>query len=169
LGQLWHFQCIDTMKYSRDAAREYLGDTARAQALVASQVQEIKSLGATCVSVATPYDEEFYPYLKIWADAVHKSGLTVWFRGNFSGWEGWFSYPLLKSADEHHAKLTAFITKHLDLNVEAKTGELVIVPQEKRLLFLITSQQCRLKRRYKKRWKKKIQLLRHRNLNHSII
>jgi hypothetical protein len=115
LGQLWHFQCIDTMKYSRDAAREYLGDTARAQALVASQVQEIKSLGATCVSVATPYDEEFYPYLKIWADAVHKSGLTVWFRGNFSGWEGWFSYPLLKSADEHHAKLTAFITKHPEL------------------------------------------------------
>lgn len=114
-GQLWHFQCVDTMKYSRDAAREFLGDLTHAQQFVSKEVAEIQSLGATCVSVATPYDDEFLPFLKIWANTTHAAGLKVWFRGNFSGWEGWFSYPPLKSPDEHHTKLTAFILGNADL------------------------------------------------------
>lgn len=118
LGQLWHFQCIDTMKYSRDAAREYLDNPARAQVFITHEVSLIKSLGATCVSVGTPYDDEFVPLLQRWASTAHSAGLKVWFRGNFAGWEGWFDYPLLKSADEHYAKTYAFITAHPDLFVE---------------------------------------------------
>lgn len=118
LGQLWHFQCIDTMKFSRDAAREFLDDPARAQTFIANEVSIIKSLGATCVSVGTPYDDEFVPLLEQWASIAHSMGLKVWFRGNFAGWEGWFSYPLLKNADEHYAKTYAFITNHPNLFAE---------------------------------------------------
>jgi hypothetical protein len=38
----------------------------------------------------------------------------VWFRGNFSGWEGWFEYPRISSA-EHTSKTRAFILNHPDL------------------------------------------------------
>lgn len=118
LGQLWHFQCIDTMKYSRDSAREYLDDPVGSQKFIVNEVSIIKSLGATCISVGTPYDEEFVPLLRQWAVAIHAAGLKVWFRGNFAGWEGWFDYPLLKSAEEHYAKTYAFITAHPDLFAE---------------------------------------------------
>lgn len=118
LGQLWHFQCIDTMKYSRDAAREFLDGPTRSAQFIAEEVGIIKSLGATCVSVGTPYDEEFVPLLRQWTTAIHAAGLKVWFRGNFAGWEGWFSYPLLKSADEHYSKTYAFIVDHPDLFAE---------------------------------------------------
>ncbi len=115
LGRLWHFQCIDTMKYSRDSAREFLSDPKRAEAFVTKEVDIIKSLGATCVSVGTPYDEEFIPYLSQWARIAHAKGLTVWFRGNFSAWENWFDYGYFKNPEDHHLKLTYFITHHADL------------------------------------------------------
>lgn len=114
-GRLWHFQCIDTMKYSRDAARDYLNDPKRAEIFINKEVDIIKSLGTTCVSVGTPYDEEFIPYLRQWVNIVHSKGLNVWFRGNFSAWENWFSYGYLKNPEDHHAKLNFFITHHQDL------------------------------------------------------
>ncbi len=118
LGRLWHFQCVDTMKYSRDSAREFLDDPVRSQTFIANEVSIIKSLGATCVSVGTPYDDEFLPLLQQWTSTIHSAGMQVWFRGNFAGWEGWFDYPLLKNAEEHHAKTYAFITSHPEFFAE---------------------------------------------------
>lgn len=118
LGQLWHFQCIDTMKFSRDAAREFLADPVGSQKFIANEVSIIKSMGATCVSVGTPYDAEFLPLLQQWTTAVHSAGMQVWFRGNFAGWEGWFNYPSLRNADEHYNKTYSFITSQSNLFVE---------------------------------------------------
>lgn len=112
LGRLWHFQCIDTMKFSRDVAREFLDDPVRSQKFIANEVSIIKSLGATCVSIGTPYDDEFLPLIQQWTTAIHAAGMQIWFRGNFAGWEGWFSYPLLTGVEEHYSKTYEFITKN---------------------------------------------------------
>lgn len=109
----WEFQSIDTMKYSRDIAREKLEDSSF-DATIDLQVKNIAATGATHVAIATPYDEEFVPYLTRWVRAARKYKLNVWFRGNFSGWEGWFDYPGI-SRDDHLAKTYQFIKTHADL------------------------------------------------------
>lgn len=109
----WNFQSIDTMKYSRDLSREKLTDPSFNQ-VIQKQMIQIKSTGATHVAIATPYDEEFYPILKRWVDAARANNLKVWFRGNFSGWEGWFGYSKI-SREEHMKKTIAFIENHKEL------------------------------------------------------
>ena len=109
----WDFQSIDTMKYSRDTAREKLNDSSF-DAVIDQQVSQIASTGATHVALATPYDEEFVPFLSRWVKAARKYNLHVWFRGNWSGWEGWFDYPKITRA-QHLQKTRDFITKHTDL------------------------------------------------------
>lgn len=111
--QFWNFQAIDTMKYSRDVAREKLNDTAYKRE-IAVQVQNIAQTGATHVGVATPYDDEFYPFLKQWVDEARSNNLHVWFRGNWSGWEGWFGYPRI-SREEHIKKTGEYIRSHPEL------------------------------------------------------
>ncbi|MCL5667020.1 MAG: carboxypeptidase-like regulatory domain-containing protein [Patescibacteria group bacterium] len=113
--RLWPYQCVDTTKFSRDTARGWKNNPAGLERLVESQMAEIKSLGANCVSLGTPYDEEFIPFLKVWVAKARANGLAVWFRGNFSGWEEWFSYPKLASASSHLQKTSAFIAGHPDL------------------------------------------------------
>lgn len=109
----WDFQSIDTMKYSRDTAREKLTDP-KFDAVIDQQVSQIAAAGATHVAIATPYDEEFVPFLTRWVAAARKYHLNVWFRGNFSGWEGWFDYTPITRAQ--HLQMTRdFITKHADL------------------------------------------------------
>ena len=88
----WEIQSIDTMKYSRDMARERNKDMVF-EKIIESVVEKIASTGATHVAIGTPYDEEFLPFLQTWVIAARKENLNVWFRGNFSGWEGWFDYP----------------------------------------------------------------------------
>jgi Carboxypeptidase regulatory-like domain len=110
---LWNFQSIDTMKYSRDIAREKLKDESF-DAVIERQVKAIADTGATHIAIATPYDEEFAPFLKRWVDTARTYGLNVWFRGNFSGWEGWFEYPSI-SREEHLKKTEDFILAHPDL------------------------------------------------------
>lgn len=110
---MWEFQSIDTMKYSRDLAREKLRDTSFDK-VINQQVKNIADIGATHIAIATPYDEEFVPILKRWVSAARANGLHVWFRGNFSGWEGWFDYPRI-SPEEHNAKTKEFILKHPEL------------------------------------------------------
>ncbi len=110
---LWNFQSIDTMKYSRDIAREKLRD-ASFDTVIARQVKAIADTGATHVAIATPYDEEFVPFLRRWVGAARTHGLKVWFRGNFSGWEKWFEYPSI-SREEHLKKTETFILAHPDL------------------------------------------------------
>lgn len=110
---LWSFQSIDTMKYSRDLAREKLGDKSF-DLEINKQVKKIAQTGATHVAIATPYDEEFYPILKRWVNIARKNNLKVWFRGNFSGWEGWFEYERI-NRNEHILKTQYFISTHKDL------------------------------------------------------
>src|SRR5258708_307200 len=102
------------MKFSRDAARTEATNP-NAQKEIANEVQVIKQFGANCISVATPYDEEFVPYLKMWIEEARKEDLHVWFRGNFSSWEGWFEYPKGMSTQDHLQKTKQFILTHPDL------------------------------------------------------
>lgn len=110
----WNFQCIDTMKYSRDRAREFLGNPKLAATNIEWQTAEIAKTGATHIAIATPYDEEFIPILTKWVEEARKHNLKVWYRGNWSGWEEWFGYARIGRA-EHLTKTAAFITAHPEL------------------------------------------------------
>lgn len=109
----WSFQSIDTMKYSRDLSREKINDSSF-DPVIEMQMKEIAATGATHVAIATPYDEEFYPMLLRWVRAARKEHLSVWFRGNFSGWEGWFGYTKITRA-KHLDMTRAFLMKHPSL------------------------------------------------------
>lgn len=104
----WSIQSIDTMKLSRDSVKDNSVN-------IAFWVSKVASLHANYIAIDTPYDEEFYPVLERWVTQARKNNLHVWFRGNFSGWEGWFNYPKLKNADQHYALTKAFISKHANL------------------------------------------------------
>lgn len=109
----WEIQSVDTMKYSRDLAREKENDK-DFEKTIKSQIESIAKTGATHVAIATPYDAEFVPYLKRWVKAARENNLKVWFRGNFSGWEGWFGYE--KMDREVHIKLVEnFILNNSEL------------------------------------------------------
>jgi len=110
---LWQFQSIDTMKYSRDIAKEMLNNDSFNET-IDRQVQIISSLGATHVAIATPYDAEFLPFLAKWVQAARKYNLNIWLKGNFSGWEGWFGYPAIDRST-HILKTKEFIINNSDL------------------------------------------------------
>jgi len=110
---LFPIQSIDTMKYSRDLAREKARDKSFDKE-IDREMELIRRAGATHVAIATPYDEEFVPMLSRWVSSARAHNLSVFFRGNFSGWEGWFNYPKITRA-EHQSLLVAFIKKHPDL------------------------------------------------------
>lgn len=109
----WEYQVIDTMKYSRDRAREMSSDPNFEQT-IETQIRHIAETGATHVAIATPYDEEFVPFLTRWVKVARVHGLRVWFRGNLSGWEGWFGYQKI-GEQEHIEKVRDFITRHPEL------------------------------------------------------
>lgn len=104
---------IDTMKFSRDLSREKDNDLSFDE-VIDRQVKAIADVGATHVAIGTPYDGEFTPFLRRWVRSARKNHLHIWFRGNFSGWEGWFGYP--KITREKALNLTEeFIIKNEDL------------------------------------------------------
>ena len=109
----WRFQSVDTMKYSRDLAREKLNKR-EFDSVIDTQVKNIAEIGATHVAIATPYDAEFLPFLKKWVAAARKYGLNVWYRGNWSGWEGWFDYERI-NRETHIEKSVNFIKENPDL------------------------------------------------------
>lgn len=109
----WSFQSIDTMKQSRDLAREKLNDPTYEQA-INQQMTKIAKTGATHVAIGTPYDEEFRPYLRLWVAAAREQELNIWFRGNWSGWEQWFGYEAI-NRKTHIAKTEQFILDNSDL------------------------------------------------------
>lgn len=115
--KFFQYQSIDTMKYSRDSARA--GLTA---GFIDAQLTRIAKTGTTHVAIDTPYDEEFYPVLKIWVNEARKLNLHIWFRGNFSGWEGWFDYPKITQI-QHIDKLKNFLQKRQDL---FETGDIFV-------------------------------------------
>lgn len=108
--KFWSVQSIDTMKYSRDASRD-----AKISSQIDTQVKNIAATGATHVAIDTPYDLKFLPRLKEWVAAARKYNLNVWFRGNFSGWEGWFDYPKTLTRAEHLQMTQSFISNNPDL------------------------------------------------------
>lgn len=109
----WQFESIDTMKYSRDLSREKLHD-ASFDKEIETQIKHIASTGATHVGIATPYDEEFLPILKRWVKSARDNNLKIWFRGNFSGWEGWFGYARI-NRDQHLNLTKKFIANNHNL------------------------------------------------------
>jgi hypothetical protein len=115
LGQtsFWEIRSIDTMKESRDRAREKSHDDSY-DAVIEDLVAKIAATGATHVAVATPYDNEFIFFQKKWIASARRHNLNVWFRGNLSGWEGWFDYPKI-SREEHTQKIEEYILTHPEL------------------------------------------------------
>ncbi len=109
----WEIQSIDTMKLSRDLAREKRNDFSF-DATISQLLENISKIGATHVAIATPYDSEFLGYLKRWVKIAREKKLKVWFRGNFSGWEGWFGYEPI-NRDKHLQMLKEFILKNKEL------------------------------------------------------
>lgn len=107
---IWDFQSIDTMKYSRDLSRQKLHDKSF-DLVIDNQIKDIAGTGANYVAIDTPYDDEFVPILERWAQVARKYNLKIWFRGNFSGWEGWFGYSKI-DRQTHLAKTRQFILNH---------------------------------------------------------
>lgn len=107
LRPYWDVRSVDTVKYSRDIAREKLNDPLFDQ-VIALQVKNIAQTGATHVAIGTPYDAEFIPFLEKWVTEARKNRLHVWFRGNLSGWEGWFGYKKLDRS-AHTIGIESFI------------------------------------------------------------
>lgn len=110
----WDVESIDTMKSSRDLAKEKLNEASYDHEIDA-QVANIKQTGANFIGIDTPLDEEFYPFLKRWVNASRNNNLHIWFRGNFSSWEGWFNKPKNMTFKEHIQKSHQFITSHPEL------------------------------------------------------
>ncbi len=111
----WKWECIDTMKYSRDTAKAWDGKEKELVNEINSQILAIKESGANCVSLGTPYDDEFIQFLSKWVTKARQNNLHVWFRGNFSGWEEWFEYPKLEKKEDHLAKTFNFILNNSNL------------------------------------------------------
>jgi hypothetical protein len=110
---IWAVRSIDTVKYSRDLAREKKSDQ-NFDETIDIQVKNIAETGANFVAISTPYDPEFIPYLKRWVKAARENRLNIWYRGNFAGWEEWFGYPSINR--DQHLKLTEeFILGNPDL------------------------------------------------------
>lgn len=106
----WPIRSVDTMKISRDRANQPAYTEK-----IPLYVDAVAELGANYIAVGTPYDEEFSAVLEAWVTEARKKNLSVWFRGNFSGWEGWFNYPRLSGPDEHIALMQRLIAAHPDL------------------------------------------------------
>lgn len=106
----WELQAIDTMKYSRDGVNNQ--DIINK---IPAIMDKIAQAHATYVSIDTPYNEEFYPILKLWVIEARKHQLHVWFRGNFAQWEGWFNYPKIINISDHHTMTRNFIMNHQEL------------------------------------------------------
>lgn len=110
---IWKYQCIDTMKISRDRAKTLTGIERKEK--IDILMKAIADTGANCVAIGTPYDEEFLPVLKDWVDGARKYRLHVWFRGNFSSWEGWFDYERNITSDQVLNEGGVFIMRHPEL------------------------------------------------------
>lgn len=103
----WPVEAIDTVKVSRDGALN-----PQVTAEIPSMVKKIAELHPNYIAIDTPYDEQFLPTMFAWINAARANNLKVWFRGNLSGWEGWFGYPLLTDVSQHHLGIANFIRLH---------------------------------------------------------
>jgi hypothetical protein len=109
-NEIWKIRSIDTMKTSRDKARDGITDD-----VIKAEVSIIKSTGANYVAIGTPYDNEFLPYLKKWVSEIRRQNLNVWFRGSFANYEGWFEYEKNLTPDALLLKTEKFISENKEL------------------------------------------------------
>lgn len=109
----WEFRSVDTVKYSRDLAGQML-ENSEFDSVIEEQVADIATLGASHIAIASPYDAKYVPFLRRWVESARRNGLKVWFRGNFSGWEGWFGFESI-GREDHKKFLESFIIKNPDL------------------------------------------------------
>src|SRR5690606_10442779 len=86
------YKSIDVMQWSRDRVRERELNGTPTDAQIQSVLDSAVKMNPTHIAIGTPYDDEFLWYLKIWVQEIRKRNTKVWFRGNFSGWEGWYDY-----------------------------------------------------------------------------
>lgn len=110
-GRVWAIKSIDTMKYSRDLTYQKLSDKSFDE-VIDAQIAAIKSVNATHVAIGTPYDGIFIPYLERWVKSARENDLSVWFRGNFSGWEGWFGFEKNLTQEDHINLTREFIREN---------------------------------------------------------
>jgi hypothetical protein len=68
---LWKHQCVDTMKTSRDKAKDWANDK-NLEDHIKWEMAAIKDLGANCVAIATPYDAEYRDYLYKWVNGASR-------------------------------------------------------------------------------------------------
>lgn len=113
-AHLFPVQSIDTMKQSRDMAEQVRTNPRAFDSMIDEQMTLIANTGATHVAIDTPYDAHFSAVLKQWVLSARAHGLSVWFRGNFSGWEGWFGYPRI-GRNAHKVLLVSFLESNKDL------------------------------------------------------
>ena len=111
---IWEIRSIDTMKTSRDMARAELNNMAF-DTNIKKELDAIKKTGANYVAIGTPYDKEFLPYMKRWVKYARERDLHIWFRGNWSTWEGWFDYPKSLTPEEHLKLTRTFILENKNL------------------------------------------------------
>jgi hypothetical protein len=111
----WKWECVDTMKYSRDTARAWNDRPQLLEKEINLQISSIKKSGANCVALATPYETEFVPFLEKWVKSARKNNLNIWFRGNVAGWEKWFDYEKVDTKEKHNEKTYQFIVKNAEL------------------------------------------------------
>jgi hypothetical protein len=114
---IWEVCSIDTMKTSRDRARSELSNEAF-NTTIEQEVMAIKNTGANYIAIDTPYDDEFLPFLERWVKYAREYDLHVWFRGNWSNWEGWFDHPRDMTPAQHLVKTKTFIIEHPTLFVD---------------------------------------------------
>lgn len=112
--RVWQIKSVDTMKYSRDLSGQVLSDSTF-DMTIDTQVKAIAATGANTVAIATPYDDKFVPVLGRWVTAARRYNLHVWFRGNFSAWEGWFGQDSNLTRDEHLKMTVSFIANNPNL------------------------------------------------------
>lgn len=109
----WAVQSVDTMKTSRDQTLYKMSDPSY-DSHIQKEVEEVKNLGATHITVDGAYDPQYIGWIKRWVAQARKEKLRVWYRGNFSGWHGWFG-PKNMTREEHMSATREFITKNPDL------------------------------------------------------
>lgn len=109
----WQIQSIDTMKTSRDLTL-YKQNDASFDREIHKELSSIKAMGANYVTIDGAYDTSYIPWMKRWVNSARKKGLHKWFRGNFSGWHGWFG-PKDMTREEHIQALKSFIISNADL------------------------------------------------------
>src|SRR3989344_1190157 len=71
----WEIQSVDTVKLSRDLAREKMFDESFINS-INDWVGRIADAGTTHIAIGTPYDPEFLPYMKLLVAEARKRGLN---------------------------------------------------------------------------------------------